>query len=216
MRILIADDHILVREGLHTLLDALPDIEIIGEAANGQEAVEQAEELAPDIVLMDITMPVMSGLDATRRIKRKHPEIKVLVLTMHDSDEYFFSMLDAGASGYFIKGGSSGELASALRSVMKGDVFLYPSMAKTLVKDYLSRLKVDKSKDDSDGLTKREREILQLIAEGNSNQEIAESLVLSAATVQTHRANIMAKLGLHSRTELIKYALKRGFITLDT
>ncbi|MFQ5996324.1 MAG: response regulator [Dehalococcoidales bacterium] len=216
IRVLIADDHAIVREGLRTLLEAQPDIEVVGEATTGEEVVNKTKEVQPDIVLMDITMPVMSGLEATRQIRQNSPEVKILVLTMHESDDYFFSILEVGASGYFIKGGSSTELISALRAVWRGDVFIYPTMAKKLLSDYLQRVKFGQDKEHYDGLTERQREILKLIAEGYTNQEIADLLVLSVATVQTHRAHIMAKLGLRSRTELIKYAIRRGFITLDT
>ncbi len=216
IRVLIADDHAIVREGLRALLEVHPDIEVVGEATDGEEAVNKTVEVQPDIVLMDITMPRMNGLEATRQIKQRSPDIKILVLTMHEGDEYFFNILDAGASGYFVKGGSSSELISALRVVWHGDVFLYPVMAKKLLRDYLQRVGAGDDKERYDGLTNREREILKLIAEGHTNQEIADLLVLSTATVQTHRAHIMAKLGLHSRTELIKYAIRRGFITLDT
>jgi two-component system response regulator NreC len=189
---------------------------VVGEASSGEEAIVKTKEFHPDIVLMDITMPVMSGLDATRQIKQQYPDVSILILTMHEGDEYFFKSLDAGASGYFIKGGSSTELISALRAVHQGAVFLYPTMAKKLLGHYLEQVKAGQDKDSYDGLTGREREILKLIAEGRTNQEIAELLVLSSATVQTHRANIMAKLGLHSRTELTKYAIRQGFTTLDT
>lgn len=216
IRVLIADDHIIVREGLRALLEAQSDIEVVGEAANGNEAVNKTKEIQPDIVLMDITMPGMSGLEATQKIKQQSPDVKILVLTMHESDEYFFKMLDAGASGYFVKGGSINELISALRAVWHGDVFLYPTMAKKLLGDYLQRVRAGQDTERYDGLTNREREILKLVAEGRTNQEIAELLFLSPATVQTHRAHIMAKLGLHSRTELVKYALQRGFVSLDT
>jgi len=216
MRVLIVDDHIIVREGLRALLEAQPDIEVVGEATNGEEAVARTSELNPDIVLMDITMPGMNGLEATRRIKQAKPEVKVLALTMHEGDEYFFKILEAGASGYFVKGGSSSELISALQAVWRGDVFLYPTMAKKLLGDYLQRVKSGQDSETYDGLTNREREILKLVAEGVNNQGIASQLFLSPATVQTHRANIMAKLKLHSRTDLAKYAIKHGLITLDT
>lgn len=216
IRVLIAEDHAIVREGLRTLMEAQPDIEVVGEATNGEEAVNKTREVQPDIVLMDITMPVLNGLEATRQIKQNSPGVRILVLTMHESDEYFFSILEAGASGYFIKGGSSAELVSALRAVWRGDVFIYPVMAKKLLSDYLHRVKAGQDKESYDGLTDRQREVLKLIAEGYTNQEIADLLVLSVATVQTHRAHIMAKLEFRSRTELIKYAIRRGFITLDT
>jgi two-component system response regulator NreC len=216
IRVLIADDHVIVREGIRALVEAQPDIEVVGEATNGEEAVIKAKEIQPDIVLMDITMPVMNGLEATKQIRQQSPEVRILVLTMHESDDYFFKILEAGASGYFVKGGSSSELVSALRAVQQGDVFIYPTMAKKLLRDYLQLVKAGQNEESYDGLTNREREVLKLIAEGNTNQEIADLVVLSVATVQTHRARIMAKLGLHSRTELIKYAIQRGFITLDT
>lgn len=216
IRVLIVDDHALVREGLRALLEAQPDIEVVGEATNGEEAVNKTREIQPDIILMDITMPVMNGLEATRHIRQDNPEVKILILTMHESDDYFFKILEAGASGYFIKGGSSRELISALQVVWRGDVFIYPTMVRRLLSDYLQRVKEGQDEGSYDGLTNREREILKLIAEDHTNQEIADLLVLSVATVQTHRAHLMRKLGLRNRTELIKYALRRGFITLDT
>ncbi|MBI4300766.1 MAG: response regulator transcription factor [Chloroflexi bacterium] len=214
MRVLLADDHAIVREGLRAILETEPDIEVVGEAAEGQEAVNKTDHLKPDIVIMDLTMPGMGGLEATRHIKQTWPDVHILVLTMHDSDEHFFQVLHAGASGYFVKGGSSSELVAALRTVRQGDVFLYPSMAKKLMDDYMKRVRTGKDRESYDGLTEREREILKLIAEGRTNHEIAELLVLSPGTVQTHRARIMAKLGLHSRTELVKFALRRGIIAL--
>ena len=215
IRVLIVDDHAIVREGLRNLLEAQEDIEVVGEAVDGSEAISKTESMKPDVVLMDITMPGIGGLEATRQIKELHPEVKILVLTMHESDEYFFKMLSAGASGYFVKGGSSAELVSALRAVWRGDVFLYPTMAKRLLNDYLKRAETGDEKESLDGLTPREREILKLIAEGRTNQEVADLLVLSPTTVHTHRAHIMAKLGLRNHTELIKYALRQGLITLE-
>lgn len=216
MKVLIVDDHVIVREGLRALLETQPDIKIVGEAANGQEALNKVVEVKPDIVLMDITMPGINGLEATRQIKQRNPDVKILVLTVHEGDEYFFKMLTAGASGYFVKGGSSNELVSAMRIVRQGDVYLCPTVAKKLLGEYLQRVRTGNNKKDYNGLTNRERQVLKLIAEGDSNQKIAELLVLSPTTVQTHRAHIMAKLGLHSRTELVKYAIRHGFITLDT
>ena len=215
MRVLIADDHEIMREGLKALLESHEDIEVAGEATNGQEAIEQVAALQPDVVLMDITMPVMNGLDATRAIKKAHPDVKILILTMHEGDAYFFNILEAGASGYFIKGGSATELVSALQSVANGDVFLYPTMAKKLLVDYLHQAKTGLYKENLDGLTPREQEVLKLVAEGFNNQEIGDQLFLSPTTVQTHRANIMGKLNLHRRTDLTKYAIKHGLISLD-
>ncbi len=215
IRVLIVDDHILIREGLRSVLDNQPNIEIVGEASNGEEAVDKAGELNPDVILMDITMPVMNGLQATTIIKEKYPDINILILTIHEDDRYFFKILEAGASGYFIKGGSSAELISALHTVWEGHIFLYHTMAKRLLRDYLERARTSGDSSDLSSLTKREKEILKLVAEDYSNREIASMLDLSPATVQTHRANIMAKLNLHSRTELTKYAIRRGIIKLD-
>lgn len=216
IRVLIAEDHVLVREGLRTLIEAQPDIEVVAEATNGEEAVQLTKEVHPDVILMDITMPKMNGLEATRLIKQDNPDTRILVLTMHESDEYFFKILEAGASGYFIKGGSSTELISALRVVWRGDAFIYPTMANKLLSDYLQRVQAGHDEENFGGLTDRQRQILKLIAEGHTNQEIADLLVLSVTTVQTHRAHIMAKLKFRSRTELIKYAIRHGFIKLDT
>ena len=216
MRVLIADDHAIVREGLRSLLEVQSDIEVVGEARDGREVLTMAKGLRPDIILMDITMPGMNGLEATRLIRQEDPNVKILVLTMHEGDEYFFKLLDAGASGYLVKGCSSAELVSALRAVQQGDVFLYPTMTKKLLSDYLQRGKAGGGKESTDGLTNREREVLKYVADGHTNQDIAQELVLSVATVQTHRANIMAKLGLHNSAGLVKYAIRRGFISLDT
>lgn len=215
IKVLVTEDHVIVREGLRAILDSQPDIQVVGEATNGLEAVQKTDEAKPDIILMDISMPEMNGLDATRRIKQAHPEVKILALTMHEGDEYFFEVLQAGASGYFVKGGSSAELLGALRALAGGDVYISPIMTKKLLSDYLRRAKTGQDKEVYTGLTGREKEILKLVAEGRNNQEIAEKLFLSPSTVQTHRANIMAKLGLHSRTELVKYALRHGMIVLD-
>jgi len=214
MRVLIVDDHAIIRDGLRAILEAQPDIEVVGEAMEGREALEKADELRPDVVIMDLTMPGMGGLEATRQLKLLYPDVRVMALTMHESDDYFFQVLQAGADGYFVKGGSSAELLSALRTVSRGEVFLYPSMATRLLKDYLKPARA--GRDRYEGLTDREVEILKLVAEGRSNQEIGDLLVVSVSTVQTHRANLMAKLGLHSRTELVKYAIRQGIISLDT
>lgn len=210
IRVLIADDHTIVRSGVRLLLAAEPDIEVVGEALNGREAVTQAESLQPDVILMDITMPEMDGLEATRQIKSRYPDIHVLVLTMHRSDEYFFEMLQAGASGYVLKGAETSELINAVRVVSRDEVFLYPTMAQKLVQGYLSLVEWDE--DNLPSLSPREREILRLLAEGYSNKEIAEKLVVSPSTVHTHRSNLMEKLELSNRRELIQYARQRGFI----
>ena len=215
IRVLIADDHAIVRDGLRAILSAQADMDVVGEAAHAEEALEKSKELSPDVVVMDLSMPRMGGLEAIRRLRLQAPDTRIVALTMHEDDEYFFQALHAGASGYFIKGGSAAELVSALRLVSQGGVFIYPSMAKKLLGDYLRRATGGAEKDGYDTLTEREKEVLRLVAEGRSNQEIADLLLLSAATVQTHRAHIMAKLGLHSRADLVKYAIRRGIISLN-
>ncbi|HID86344.1 MAG TPA: response regulator transcription factor [Anaerolineae bacterium] len=215
IRVLLADDHTILREGIRALLAAQPDIEVVGEAANGREAVARARELQPDVVLMDIAMPLLNGLEATRRIKKEHPEIGVLVLTMHDSQEYVSQILRAGASGYVIKEAAAEDLVSAIRAVHGGGAFLHPSVARMLVDDYLRRVEAKEEGGGYEGLTDREREIFQLIAEGHTNREIADLLCLSVKTVQTHRAHIMEKLDLHDKGELIKYAIRQGIIELS-
>lgn len=210
IRVLIADDHTIVRSGVRLLLEAEPDLEVVGEAIEGNEALAMVDSLRPDVVLMDITMPGIDGIEATRQIKSQWPETKVLVLTMHRSDEYFFEMIKAGASGYLLKGAETSELTHALRIVAKGEVYIYPSMANKLVKGYLSSLE---SKENSESiLSPREEEILQLLADGYSNKEIAEKLVISSSTVHTHRSNLMRKLNFNSRHDLIQYARKQGII----
>ena len=210
LRVLIADDHTIVRSGVRLLLEAEPDFLVVGEALNGKEALAMAESLQPDVILMDITMPVVDGLEATRRIKARWPDIKVLVLTMHRSEEYFFEMLKAGASGYILKGAETGDLIHAVRVVGQGEVFLYPTMASKLVGDYLNR--VNKNTETSPSLSQREKEILRMVAEGYSNKEIAEELVVSPSTVHSHRSNLMIKLGMGNRRELIQYARQHGII----
>lgn len=211
VRVLIADDHTIVRTGVRLLLQAEPDIEVVGEALNGDEALALAESLQPDLVLMDIAMPGMDGLEATRQIKACFPDMHVLVLTMHRSDEYFFEVLKAGASGYVLKAAETNELIGAIRAVARGEVFLYPTMARQLLQDYLSRLN-EPGGSSQPPLTPREKEILRLLAEGYSSKEIAERLVISPSTVHSHRTNLMQKLNLSSRHELIQYARQRGLI----
>lgn len=208
--VIIADDHTIVRSGVRMLLEAESDFNVVGEALNGLEALELAETLNPDVILMDITMPKMDGLEATRQIKTRFPSINVLVLTMHRSDEYLFEMLKAGASGYILKGAKTSELINAVRVVHRGEVFLYPSMTQKLVKGYLQLAEWDADADPS--LSPREKEIFSLLAEGYSNKEIAEKLVISPSTVHSHRGNLMEKLGLTNRHELIQYARRNGLI----
>jgi len=211
IRVLIADDHTMVRQGIRSLLETR-GLEIIAEAADGREAVRKAKDLEPDVVLIDIGMPIMDGIEATRQIKKKQPDVQVLALTMHDDEEYLFQILKAGGSGYVVKKAAVSELILAIQAASEGKCYLSPSVSKGLVEDYLRRLK-DADVDPRYGsLTNREREILKLIAEGYTNQEIADLLFLSIKTIQTHRAHLMEKLGFHDRTELVKYALRKGLI----
>lgn len=210
IRVLIVDDHPIVRSGVRMLLEVEPDIVVAGEAVDGIEAIVKTKDLKPDVVLMDIGMPGMDGLEATKQIKGQWPDIAILVLTMHRSEEYFFEMLKKGASGYILKGAEASDLIHAVRVVARGEVFLYPTMANKLVQDYLS-LGEGKTTIDPQ-LSPRENEIMRHLAEGYSNKEIAEALVISPSTVHTHRTNLMQKLGLSSRHELIQYARKRGLM----
>ncbi len=214
IRVFLADDHLILREGIRSLLGKVPDIEVVGEAGDGGEAVTMVEQLVPDVVLMDITMPGMSGLEATRQIKQKYPQVKVLILTIHETDQYLSQMLQAGASGYVVKTTATSELISAIRAVHQGDVYLYPSITRMLVENYLQRVKGGEEKTSYEGLTSREREILMHIAEDKKNKEIADLLGISVRTVQAHRTNLMDKLGAHDRTELVKYAINKGIIDL--
>ncbi len=214
IRVFLADDHLILREGIRLLLQKVPDIEMVGEASDGAEAVAKVEQLVPDVVLMDITMPVLNGLEATRQIKQKTPQVKVLILTMHETGQYLSGMLQAGASGYVVKTTTTSELISAIRAVYQGDVYLYPSIARMLVDDYLQKVKTGDVKDSYEGLTNREREILKYIAEDRKNKEIADLLGISVRTVQAHRTNLMDKLGARDRTELVKYAISKGIIDL--
>ena len=215
IRLLLADDHAVVRSGLRLLLEAQPDMAIIGEAENGEDAIRRTAELSPDVVLMDIEMPGMNGIEAARRIKAQCPATAVLALTMYEDDQYFFEMLRAGAAGYVPKRAAPDELASAIRAVSRGEVYLHPSLAGRLVYDYLQRRDTDEQEPPADELTPREQEVLTLIAQGLSNSEIAELLVISAKTVDRHRENIMRKLNLHNRVDLVKYALRKGLIDLE-
>lgn len=209
IRLTIADDHTVVREGLAALLEDEPDLEVVGQASTGHEAVRLAHQHRPDIALLDITMPEGNGLEAARRIAAEQPEIKILILTIHEEEAFFFEALQAGAAGYILKGADSEELLSAIRAVHTGGVYLMPKLAGHLVQDYLER---QPHPADSDPLTPREQEVLTLIAQGLTNRDIAEEFNLSVNTVKTHRLHIYQKLDLHDRAGLIEYALRRGFL----
>jgi two-component system response regulator NreC len=212
IHILLADDHTILRAGLKMMLNAQPDMEVVGEASDGRQAITETQRLQPDIILMDITMPEMNGIEATRQIKKLVPESRILILTMHEHDEYVFQALRAGASGYMLKEAADTELISALHIIQSGQFYLSPMAQSVLVGDYLQRVRTGEEKDSYSSLTEREREILKLIAEGYTNNQIAERLVISPKTVDTHRTHIMDKLNLHSRAELVKYAMRRGLL----
>lgn len=207
------DDHPVVREGIKAILDRTEDIAVIGEASDGGEAVTKTGQLNPDVVLMDIAMPGVNGLKATEQIKDKYPDINVLILTVHDTDQYLKEMLKVGASGYLIKATSPQELISSIRAVAGGDVYLYPSVARMMVKDYVKKIEDQEKETIPEILTRREKEVLIYIAEDKKNKEIASLLGISIRTVQTHRTNLMDKIGAHDRTELVKYAINKGLIT---
>ncbi len=211
IRILVVDDHAIMRDGIRALLDLQEDMEIVGEAADGNEAIEETLKLKPDVIIMDLAIPGLDGLEATRRILKKMPSAKVLVLTQHDNKEYVVAAVKAGVAGYVPKRALGQELVSAIYAVCSGDSFLYPSVAAALIDSY--RRQVDE--EPYDRLTSREREILKLIAEGKSSREIAKKLYISLKTVMGHRTNIMGKLDIHNRTELIKYALRKGLVSMD-
>ncbi|OHC03528.1 MAG: DNA-binding response regulator [Planctomycetes bacterium RIFCSPLOWO2_12_FULL_40_19] len=213
IRVLLADDHTIVRQGLRALLDSQEDIEVVGEAEDGRQAFEKTKELIPDIVVIDITMPNLNGIEATRQIKKLSPEIKVLVLTVHDNEEYIHQILQAGASGYLLKESAVTDLVSAINAVKKGGIFLSPAISKVVVKDYIRHAEEGTGDFDSlNVLTNREREVLQLIAEGHTNREVAHLLKLSVKTVDVHRSHIMEKLNIHDVTGLVKYSIRKGLI----
>jgi two-component system response regulator NreC len=213
-KVLLADDHSILREGLRMVLDAQPQIKVVGEANDGREAVDLAEKLHPDVVVMDIAMPNMNGLEATRQIKRRWPEIRVVILTMHENQQYLTQIVKAGASGAVLKRSAGTELLTAIKAAATGQSYFSPSIASMMLEDYRVLLSGE-GVDDPQVLTEREREVLQLVAEGKTNQEIASALFLSIKTVQTHRAHIMDKLGVHDRTDLVKYAIRTGMVTPD-
>jgi len=211
-RLLLVDDHAVIRLGLRMLLENEADLEIVGEAENAAQALERVTELHPDVVLLDIGLPDKTGIEAAAEIKHEAPQTAIVALTIHEDEEYFFKMLEAGATGYVPKRAAPEELLTAIRAAAAGEVYLYPSLAKLLVKDFLTQSKSSEDRRMEDDLTDREQEVLALLAEGENNSEIAEKLVISPKTVARHRENIMRKLNLHSRVELVKYAIRKGII----
>ncbi|MDP2744170.1 MAG: response regulator transcription factor [Dehalococcoidia bacterium] len=214
IRVLIVDDHALLREGIRTLLGTCDDIEIVGEAADGREAVEKARLLAPEVVLMDIAMPEVDGIEATRRLLRENPQVKVLAMTQYDHGEYILSIVKAGAVGFIPKKAAAGELLNAIRAVHQGDSFLYPSIARTVIDDYLRRARDLPSRDPYEGLPARQKELLRLVADGSTVPQVADSLGMSAKTARSYLNNVMKRLAIHNRAELVKYAIRKGLVSL--
>ena len=213
IRIVLADDHTILRNGIRAILDDEPGMEIVGEADDGRTAVNVACQLKPDIVIMDIAMPLLNGLEATRQIRRTCPGVKVIILTMHDNEEYVIQMLEAGAMGYILKDAAARELIQAIRTVNRGEAVLSPAITRIVIEDYL-RWGGIRPTNGNEELSPREREILQLIAEGYTSKQIAEILVISVKTVQAYRTSLMQKLNLHNRGELIKYAIQKKIIEI--
>lgn len=213
IRVLLVDDHMVVRVGLTALIDAEPDMEVVGEASNGAEGVAATVAHRPDVVVMDISMPVMDGLEATRRIRQECATVQVLILTVHAQEKYLFPVLKAGAAGYVLKSTVDTELLDAIRTVARGEAFLYPSATRLLLEDYISQINSGSSPDEYEGLSEREREVLKLIALGYTAAQVGEKLSISPKTVETYRARIMEKLNLSSRPDLVQYALSRGLLS---
>ena len=214
IKVLIVDDHTLVRDGIRALLALVADIEVVDEAANGREALEKVKKLAPDVVLMDLAMPIMSGLEATRRIRRKFPRIKVLALTQYEDREYIVPTIEAGARGFVSKTAAFSELASAIQAVNQGGSFLSPMAAAAVVEECQQKITTEGEKDSYQNLTDREREMIKLVAEGYTAKEIADMLVISLRTVETHKTNLMKKLDLRNKADLIRFAIRKGIITV--
>ena len=216
IRLLIVDDHAVVRSGLKLLLGEKQNINVVGEAADGDEAIRQAEALRPDVILMDLSMPHgKDGMTATEERKKLLPDIYILILTMHDDEQYLFRAIQAGASGYILKNAPHEELLTAIRYVAAGNAYLTPLATKRLMGQYIEKVKNGEGADEFGSLSEREKEVLSWTAKGYSNKEIAESLIISVKTVETHKSNLMEKLGLKSRPDLIKYAMKKGLLTFE-
>jgi len=213
VRVLIADDHGIVRTGLKLLLDRAPDMEVVGEAADGRQTVRLAKELKPDVIIMDVGMPLLNGLEAAAQIVRENERAGIIMLSMHTHESYVLRALDTGARGYLLKDHADEDLEVAVRSIAAGKRYFSPSIAQTLLDDYVNLMRERRLQDSYDLLTEREREILQLLAEGKSNKDVAAILGLSPYTVETHRTNLMQKLGLHNTAEIVLYAVRKSIIT---
>ena len=211
IRVLLADDHTIVRSGLRMVLEAEPDIEVAAEVGDGAEALEKALTSGIDLAILDVSMPRMTGLQAAAELHRRRPDLRILMLSMHDNEQYFFEALKAGASGYVLKTAANRDLVEACRACMRGEAFLYPPAVATLVRDYLDGARLGETPPE-DPLTARELEVVKLIAEGHTSDEIAAALVLSKKTVERHRANVLGKLGMRNRVELTRYAIRRGLV----
>ena len=211
VRILLADDHALVRRGVRLILDNEPDLTVVAEAGDGAEAISMARQEKPDLAILDIAMPRLTGLQAARELSRLLPDLRILILTMYDNEQYFFEALKAGASGYVLKSAANRDLIEACRATMRGEPFLYPAAVTALIRDYLDRASRGEATPE-DPLTPRELEVVKLIAEGHTSEEIAEQLFISKKTVDRHRANILEKLGMRNRVELTRYAIRRGLV----
>ena len=214
IRVLIVDDHTLVRDGIRSLLALLADVEVVGEASNGKEVLEKIKELVPDVVLMDLAMPVMGGLEATRRIRKEFPGTKVIALTQYDDSDYVIPVIEAGACGFVTKMAAFSELASAIQAAYRGDSFLSPTAAAALVEECQQKVTTEGEQDPYQLLTDREREVLKLVVEGHTAREIAETLIVSPKTVEWYKTSLMNKLNIHNRTDLIKFAIRKRVITL--
>lgn len=214
IRVLIVDDHTLVRAGISSLLKLVEDIEVVGEASDGKESLEKVRQLMPDVVLMDLAMPVMGGLEATRRLRKEFPGIKILALTQYDDTEYVIPIIEAGARGFITKMSAFSELAAAIQAAYRGESFLSSTAATALIEEYQQKIPTEGEQDPYQQLTDREREVLKLVAEGHTSREIAEVLVVSPKTAEWYKSSLMSKLGIHSKTDLIKYAIRKRIISI--
>lgn len=216
IKVILAEDHTIVRKGLRSLLDGEEGIRVVGEAENGKETMRKVAQLRPDVVVIDIAMPLLNGLEATRQIKKDFPQVKVLILSVHADEEYIFQTLRAGASGYLLKNAAPNDLVSAIKAAYRDESFLSPSISKKVVKEYIRQAAGTTGEENSyEKLTDREREVLQLLAEGRTIKKIADLLYISVKTVQTHRVHLMEKLNINSNAELVQYAIRKGLIKID-